>query len=64
MRDEPVLAYRYHGRRFDCGSKLGYLMATVEYALRHPDLSDEFKTYLRSVAARFVDPAPRLSTRR
>ena len=64
MRDEPVLAYRYHGRRFDCGSKLGYLMATVEYALRHPDLSDEFKTYLRSVAARFVEPAQRASPRR
>ncbi|VVE60071.1 UTP--glucose-1-phosphate uridylyltransferase [Pandoraea captiosa] len=47
MQDEVVLAYRYDGKRFDCGSKLGYLKATVEFALRHPELKDAFRQYLR-----------------
>lgn len=49
MQDEVVLAYRYQGKRFDCGSKLGYLKATVEFALRHPELKDAFRDYLREV---------------
>lgn len=44
--DEQVLAYRFEGKRYDCGSKLGYLQATVEYALEHPELRDEFLDYL------------------
>ena len=47
MADEQVLGYRYHGTRFDCGSKIGYLKATVEFALRHPEVRDEFGAYLR-----------------
>lgn len=46
LQDEPVLAYQFAGKRYDCGSKLGYLQATVEYALRHPELRDEFAAYL------------------
>lgn len=46
---EKVMAYRFKGQRYDCGSKLGYLQATVEYALQHPDLSSEFKKYLDSL---------------
>ncbi|CAB3810334.1 UTP--glucose-1-phosphate uridylyltransferase [Paraburkholderia fynbosensis] len=46
LADEQVLAYKYHGTRFDCGSKLGYLKATVEFALRHPEVSVDFRTYL------------------
>lgn len=46
LGDEPVLAYRFAGKRYDCGSKLGYLQATVEYALRHPELREEFAAYL------------------
>lgn len=46
MEEEPVEAYRFAGTRYDCGSKLGYLQATVEYALRHPELSEEFQYYL------------------
>ncbi|MFP4683458.1 MAG: UTP--glucose-1-phosphate uridylyltransferase, partial [Ectothiorhodospira sp.] len=42
-----VLAYRFQGTRYDCGSKLGYLQATVEYALKHPELREEFGAYLR-----------------
>jgi UTP--glucose-1-phosphate uridylyltransferase len=48
LADEQVLAYKYHGTRFDCGSKLGYLKATVEFALRHPEVKAEFEEYLRT----------------
>ncbi len=48
MGDEQVIAYKYHGTRFDCGSKIGYLKATVEFALRHPEVRDEFEEYLRT----------------
>lgn len=46
LREQQVLAYQFRGRRFDCGNKLGYLIAMVEYALKHPELSDEFERYL------------------
>ncbi len=42
----PVYAYRFDGKRYDCGSKLGYLEATVEYGLRHPELGERFGKYL------------------
>ncbi|HET7198011.1 MAG TPA: UTP--glucose-1-phosphate uridylyltransferase GalU [Burkholderiales bacterium] len=45
---ERVLAVRLPGRRFDCGSKLGYLQATVEYGLRHSEVGDAFARYLKS----------------
>jgi len=47
LTEEQVLAYRYDGTRFDCGSKLGYLKATVEFALRHPEVKAEFEQYLQ-----------------
>jgi UTP--glucose-1-phosphate uridylyltransferase len=50
LSDEQVLAYKYHGTRFDCGSKLGYLKATVEFALRHPEVKADFEEYLRNRA--------------
>ncbi|HJV24815.1 MAG TPA: UTP--glucose-1-phosphate uridylyltransferase GalU [Aromatoleum sp.] len=46
MKEEAVLAYQFKGVRYDCGSKLGYLKATVELALRHPEVSEEFAAYL------------------
>ncbi|AUL57840.1 UTP--glucose-1-phosphate uridylyltransferase GalU [Burkholderia pseudomallei] len=46
LKDEQVLAHRYDGLRFDCGSKIGYLKATVEFALRHPEVAPEFERYL------------------
>ena len=46
LDQEQVLAYRYDGVRYDCGSKLGYLKATVEFALKHPEVRDEFSAYL------------------
>jgi UTP--glucose-1-phosphate uridylyltransferase len=50
MNDEVVYAYRFAGKRFDCGSKLGYLQANVEYALAHPELATTFKAYLKKLA--------------
>jgi UTP--glucose-1-phosphate uridylyltransferase len=47
MREEAVYAYRFAGKRYDCGSKLGYLQATVEYALGHPALGKDFRKYLK-----------------
>jgi UTP--glucose-1-phosphate uridylyltransferase len=47
MREEAVYAHRFAGKRYDCGSKLGYLQATVEYALAHPALGKEFRKYLQ-----------------
>ncbi len=49
LQDEPVYAYRFVGKRFDCGNKLGYLQATVEYGLKHPKLGDPFRTYLQEL---------------
>jgi UTP--glucose-1-phosphate uridylyltransferase len=46
LKHEGVIAYNYQGKRFDCGSKLGFLQATVELALRHPEVAEDFKTYL------------------
>lgn len=46
MKEEAVQAYQFKGQRFDCGSKLGYLKATVELALRHPEVSGDFAAYL------------------
>lgn len=46
LSKEQVLAYAFNGTRYDCGSKIGYLKATVEYGLRHPEVSAEFKKYL------------------
>jgi UTP--glucose-1-phosphate uridylyltransferase len=47
LQEQQVLAYAFDGIRYDCGSKLGYLQATVEYAMKHPEVSNEFAAYLR-----------------
>lgn len=46
INDQPVLALNYDGRRYDCGSKAGYVEATFELALQHPDVGPEFRSYL------------------
>ena len=50
LADEAVYAYQFEGKRYDCGSKLGYLQATVEYALNHSALGREFEKYLLALA--------------
>jgi UTP--glucose-1-phosphate uridylyltransferase len=47
MRREAVYAYEFEGTRYDCGSKLGYLQATVEYGVKHPSLGPAFAAYLK-----------------
>ena len=47
LKAEPVYAYEYQGVRYDCGSKLGYLKATVDFALRHPEVSSDFAAFLK-----------------
>ncbi|MFT4995314.1 MAG: UTP--glucose-1-phosphate uridylyltransferase, partial [Paraglaciecola sp.] len=42
-------AYYMKGKSHDCGSKLGYMKANMEYALRHPELGNEFKDFLKSL---------------
>ena len=51
LREESVLAYEFEGRRYDCGSKLGYLQATVNFALKHPELADDFRAFLGGTVA-------------
>ena len=49
IKSEAMYAYNFEGKRYDVGDKLGFLQATVEYALRKPELRDEFMEYLKSV---------------
>ncbi len=55
LAEERVLAYAFEGRRYDCGSKLGYLQATVDFGLKHPELADAFATFLKTSG----EPRPR-----
>ncbi|MCX7114365.1 MAG: UTP--glucose-1-phosphate uridylyltransferase GalU [Gammaproteobacteria bacterium] len=48
--EHTVQAYQFYGKRYDCGSKLGYLQATVEFGMRHPEMGSVFTDYLRSIA--------------
>ncbi|NOW20250.1 UTP-glucose-1-phosphate uridylyltransferase [Clostridium saccharobutylicum] len=48
-KNEAMYAYNFEGRRYDVGDKLGFLEATVEYALRKPELKDDFMEYLKNI---------------
>jgi UTP--glucose-1-phosphate uridylyltransferase len=50
MAREAVYAFQYQGKRYDCGSKEGFLEATVELALQHPQVGDSFRAYLKGLA--------------
>jgi len=52
---KPVYAYNFYGRRYDVGDKQGYLEATVEYALKRPDLRDKFLKYLLKTVAPIIE---------
>jgi UTP--glucose-1-phosphate uridylyltransferase len=54
MQREPVYSFEFEGKRYDCGSKLGYLQATVEYGLKHPSLGPEFASYLRDMVPKLA----------
>src|SRR5262245_32402696 len=49
LRSRPIYAYRFEGTRYDAGDKLGFLKATVEFALKRYDLGEEFRAYLKSL---------------
>ena len=49
IEEEPVLAFPFHGVRYDCGSKLGYLKATIAYGRKHPEVGQAFTEYLASL---------------
>jgi len=57
MQREFVYAHRFAGKRYDCGSKLGYLQATVEHALAHRDLGRPFRAYLMQLTRQLARPA-------
>jgi UTP--glucose-1-phosphate uridylyltransferase len=48
QQEETILSYQFKGTRYDCGSKLGYLIANVEHGLLHPELKEEFSNYLKN----------------
>lgn len=49
LRKEKVFSYAFEGKRYDCGSKLGFLIATIEYALKHDELKGEFLDYMKAL---------------
>ncbi len=51
LGEDAVRAYAFEGKRYDCGSKLGYLEATVEFGLKHPGLGEDFANYLAALVA-------------
>ena len=50
MKEEQILAYRFDGVRYDCGSKLGYLQATVAFGRKHPEVAREFNEFLDTLS--------------
>jgi UTP--glucose-1-phosphate uridylyltransferase len=50
LAHENVNAYEFEGTRYDCGSKLGYMQASIQYALKDPDIKDEFYSYLKAIS--------------
>lgn len=56
IQEQTVLAYEFKGTRYDCGSKLGYLKANVEFALKHPELAAEFREYLEGRMSGKIKP--------
>ena len=55
MEQETVEAFHMSGKSHDCGSKMGYMKANVEYCLRHPEWADDFKEYLEEQDIYFIN---------
>ncbi|MBA4141656.1 MAG: UTP--glucose-1-phosphate uridylyltransferase GalU [Nitrosospira sp.] len=58
LKLEPVMTYRYLGNHYDCGSKAGFLEATVAYGLQHPEVGKEFREILTRVARQLSEETP------
>jgi UTP--glucose-1-phosphate uridylyltransferase len=52
LMQERVLAYRFEGRRFDCGSRIGLVEATIQYAMDHEDLAEATRAYMLDALSR------------
>ncbi|MGQ0525279.1 MAG: UTP--glucose-1-phosphate uridylyltransferase, partial [Betaproteobacteria bacterium] len=52
LKEEDVLAYEFAGTRYDCGSKVGYLKANIAFALKHPEVAQELRQYMKTVVPR------------
>ncbi len=59
IQEQTVIAFEFEGTRYDCGSKLGYLKANVDFALEHPELRDEFREYLTELVGAWPARNPR-----
>ena len=59
LAEERIVAFNFDGRRYDCGSKLGYLEATVDYGLKHPEIADAFARFLTSRWGSAFDDGPK-----
>ena len=55
LADEDVFAYEFEGVRYDCGAKLDYLKANLAFALKHPEIGAEFRSYLKTLGCRVPD---------
>ena len=55
LQDEDVFGYEFDGVRYDCGSKLDYLKANLAFAVKHPEIGAEFRSYLKSMGCRVED---------
>ena len=55
LQDEDVFAYEFEGVRYDCGSKLDYLKANLAFAVKHPEIGADFRSYLKSMGCRVDD---------
>ena len=64
LRRRRIYAYRFSGRRYDTGDKLGFLKATVEFALRRPDLGAAFRAYLKTLDLGGAPASPKSARRR
>jgi UTP--glucose-1-phosphate uridylyltransferase len=51
LKKRPFYAVRFKGTRYDAGDKLGFVIATVEFAMKHDELAQDFKAYLRTVTS-------------
>ncbi len=49
LKKQPIYGYKFEGKRYDCGSKIGYLKATVDFAFKHPEVKKEFRRYLKKL---------------
>ncbi len=53
LNEQPIFGYRFHGKRFDCGDKVGFQMANLAFALERPDMRDKLINFIREIEKKF-----------